>query len=96
VASGKLDDRHGGRGSPVRLSGVGRVRERVRWCKMGQGSECGRERGSKRSWGRGRVTWTRIPANVRECACWPTAGAGKAELTERPHGAERERGRARG
>jgi hypothetical protein len=42
MASGELEDRHGGRGSLAKLSGVGRARERAGLCEMGQGNECGR------------------------------------------------------
>jgi hypothetical protein len=47
VASGGLDDRHDGRGSPARSSGVGRARVRATLREMGRGSECGRGRCSK-------------------------------------------------
>jgi hypothetical protein len=49
VASDELEDRHSGRGSSTKLSGVGRARERVGLCEMGRGSVCGRGWCSKRS-----------------------------------------------
>jgi hypothetical protein len=51
VASGELDDQGGGRGSPARSDGVGRARAGAGLREMRRGSACGRERGSKRSWG---------------------------------------------
>jgi hypothetical protein len=61
---------------------------------MGQGSECGRGRYSKRSWG----AWAGdvagdlvVRARVHER--WSTVGAGKAELIGWSHGAARERAR---
>ena len=51
MASDELEDRHDGRGSLVKLSGVGRARERAGLCEMGRGSERGRGRCSKRGWG---------------------------------------------
>jgi hypothetical protein len=66
VASSELDDRGGGRGSSARSGGVGRARAGLR--EMRRGSERGRGRGSKRSWG----AWAGIVAedsgDVRECA----------------------------
>jgi hypothetical protein len=44
VASDVLEDRHDGRGSPAKLSGVGRAREGAGLCEMGRESECGRGR----------------------------------------------------
>jgi hypothetical protein len=38
VVFGELEDRYGGRGSPAKLSGMGRERERAGLCEMGQGS----------------------------------------------------------
>jgi hypothetical protein len=61
VASDEREDRHGGRGSLAKLSDVGRARERVGLCEMGRGSECKHGRCSKRSYGRARATWPRIP-----------------------------------
>jgi hypothetical protein len=92
VASGGLDDWHGGRGSPARSSSVGRARERARLCEMGQGSECGRGRCSKRCWGAwvGDVAGD-LGVRARVRACWSTTGVGKAEQTGRSHGVERER-----
>jgi hypothetical protein len=95
VASSELDDRGGGRGTPTRSNGVGRARARAGLCEMRRGSECGHGRGSKRELGRvggRRGREFRRRAQVR--ACWSTAGAGRAELTEEAHGAEREDGRA--
>jgi hypothetical protein len=74
---------------------VGRSQERARLCEMGRGSECGCGRCSKRRWG----AWVGDMAGdlgmrARVRACWSTAGAVKAELTWRSHGAARESGRA--
>jgi hypothetical protein len=49
VASGELDDRGGGRGSPARSDGVDRARTGAGLREMRRGSECGRWRGSKSS-----------------------------------------------
>jgi hypothetical protein len=46
---GELDERGGGRGSPVRSDGVGRALAREGLRELRRGSECGRGRGSKRS-----------------------------------------------
>jgi hypothetical protein len=62
AVSCELDGQGGGHGSPVRSGGVSRVRAGARLREMRWGSECGHGRGSKRSWGMGRVTWLRIPA----------------------------------
>jgi hypothetical protein len=70
---------------------VGKARAGAGLREMRWGSECGRRRGSKRGWGRGRASWPRIPAT---CARWSTEGVGRAELTGEAHGAEREDGRA--
>jgi hypothetical protein len=90
-----LDDRHGGRGSPARLSGVGRARERASLREMERGSECGCERCSKRSWG----AWARdvardLSVRARVRACWSTAGReeGGADRAV-PRRSERERAR---
>jgi hypothetical protein len=74
-ASSGLGDRHGGRGSPARSSSEGRARERASLHEMGQGSECGCGRCSKKSWG----AWVGDVAGdlgVRAC-CWSTAGHGE-------------------
>jgi hypothetical protein len=52
VASGELDDRGGGRGSPARSDSVGRARAGAGLREMRRGSECGHGRGSKRELGR--------------------------------------------
>jgi hypothetical protein len=98
VASSELDDRHGERGSPARLSGEDRARERAWMCEMGWGTECGRGRCSKRSWGVWAGDGARDPdEHARVRACWSTAGVGKAELTGGPTTQrERERAGARG
>jgi hypothetical protein len=92
--------RHGrrerGRGSPAAAGGVGRARERVKLCEMRQGASAGHWRGSKKGGGcvggrRGRE----IRRRARVHTCRSTTGAGRADLTGRVHGAEREeRGRA--
>jgi hypothetical protein len=47
----------------ARVSGKAAWRgQSARMCEMGRGSECVCGWCSKRSWGRGRVTWPRIPA----------------------------------
>jgi hypothetical protein len=96
MASGGINDWHGGRRSPARSNGVGRARGKARLCEMRQGSECGCGRCSKMSWG----AWAGdvagdlgVRAQVR--VFWSTAGAGKAELTGRSHGTAKERERAR-
>jgi hypothetical protein len=59
---------------------------------MGRGSECGRGRCSKRSWGAWVGDVARdLSVRARVRACSSTTGAGKAELTGRCHGAARER-----
>jgi hypothetical protein len=64
---------------------------------MGHGSECGRGRCSKRSWGAWASDVTRdLGMRARVRARWSTAGAGKAKLTEGSHDAARERAGARG
>jgi hypothetical protein len=62
AVSGELDGRGGGRGSLTSSGGVSRARARAGRREMRRGSECGRGRGSKRSWGLGRATWPRILA----------------------------------
>jgi hypothetical protein len=73
------------------------VRERAMLCEMRRGSECGHWWGSKR--GAGRVGG-RHGREIRRCARvrprWSTTSAGRAELTGRVHGAEREKRDARG
>jgi hypothetical protein len=68
---------------------VGRARERVRACEMRQGASAGHWRGSKKGVGRvggrhGRETRRRERVRMR----WSTAGARKADLTGRVHGAK--------
>jgi hypothetical protein len=68
---------------------VGRARERVRACEMRQGASAGHWRGSKKGVGRvggrhGRETRRRERVRTR----WSTAGARKADLTGRVHGAK--------
>jgi hypothetical protein len=59
---------------------MGRVRERAGLCEMGWGSECGRGRGSKRSWGRGAGDVAEdSDERVQVRACWSMAGAGRAK-----------------
>jgi hypothetical protein len=72
---------------------MGRARERAELREMRRGSECGRWRGSKRELGRvggrrGREFRRRVRVRTRRSM----AGARKAELTGRVHGAEREKG----
>jgi hypothetical protein len=64
---------------------------------MRQGSECGHGSCSKRSWGawEGDVAGD-LGVRARVRACWSTAGAMKAELTGRSHGAARDKAGARG
>jgi hypothetical protein len=95
VASGELDDRGGGRGSPARSDGVGRALARARLREMRRGCECGCRRCSKRAGMRGQTTWPRFLATCASARVrWSTTGTGKAELTAQAHGAEREDGRA--
>jgi hypothetical protein len=64
---------------------------------MRRGSECGHWRGSKKG---ARRVGGRRGREIRRCARvrtrWSTASAGRAELTRRVHGAEREKKDARG
>jgi hypothetical protein len=97
VVSGELDGRERGRGSPTTFGGEGRARERAILCEIRRGSECGHWRGSKREAGcvggrRGREIWRRARVRTR----WSTTSAGRAKLTGRVHGAERERRGAHG
>jgi hypothetical protein len=89
---GDLDGRERGRGSSAASSGEGRARERAMLCEMRRGSERGHLRGSKREVGpvggrRGREIRRRARVHTR----WSTASVGRAELTGRVHGAEREK-----
>jgi hypothetical protein len=85
VASDELDDRHGGRGSSARVSGVGRARERAKLSEMGRGSECGRGRCSKKGMGAWASNVAEDSDVVRECArAGPRRGAGKAKVIGRP------------
>jgi hypothetical protein len=68
VASGELDDRGGERGSPVRSDSMGRARAGAGLREMRRGSECGRRRGSKRSWGAWACVVAEDSGDVRECA----------------------------
>jgi hypothetical protein len=47
--------------------------------------------GLKKELGHGQSDVAEDPSNVRECR-WSTAGAGRAELIGKAHGAEREKG----
>jgi hypothetical protein len=82
VASGELDDRGGGRGSPVRSDDVGRARERAGLREMRRGVSAGAGGAQKGSLG----AWAGVVAedsgDVRER--WSTTGAGRSELTGRP------------
>jgi hypothetical protein len=82
TVSGELDGRGRGHGSPVASDGVGRARERVELCEMMRGSEWVRVGGC-----RGREFRRRARVRMHRS----TARAGRAELTGRVHGAERER-----
>jgi hypothetical protein len=68
VASGELDDLGGGHGSPARSDGVGIARAGAGLHEMRRGSECGRGRGSKRSWGAWAGVMAEDSGDVRECA----------------------------
>jgi hypothetical protein len=76
VASDELEDRHGGRGSPAKLSGMGRAREGAGLCEMGWGSECGRARCSKRG-GAWAGDVAEDSGDVREYARWSTVRRGE-------------------
>jgi hypothetical protein len=73
---------------------VSRARARAGLRELRRGSECGHEWGSKRvgAWAERRGRGYRRHAQVR--ARWSTAGAGRAELTGKAYGAEREKGHA--
>jgi hypothetical protein len=97
TVSGELDGRERGRGSPVASSGESRAQARVGLHEMRRGSECGHRQGSKKGAGRvggrrGREIWRR----VRVCTRRSTAGVGRADLTGRVLGAEREKRDTRG
>jgi hypothetical protein len=51
AASGELEGRQRGRGTPARPSGESRAQERVSLREMRQGRECGCGRWSKERWG---------------------------------------------
>jgi hypothetical protein len=93
VFSCEMDDWGGGRESPARSNGVGRAGAGARLREMRRVSECGRGRGSKRSWG----AWAGVVAedsgDVRVRVPWSTTDAGRAELTGEAHSVEREDGR---
>jgi hypothetical protein len=91
VASGGLDDWHDGRGSPARLSGVSRARERARLCEMGRGSECGHGHCSERSWG----AWAGDVAGDLGVRASPRRAWGRRSWQGGPT-SQRERERARG
>jgi hypothetical protein len=76
VASGELDDRGGGRGSPARSDGMGRARAGAGLREMRRGSECGRGWGPKRSWARGRALWPRIPVTCASARADPRRARG--------------------
>jgi hypothetical protein len=62
-------------------------------CKMRRGSECGHWRASKKGAGRvGRRHGREIRRRARVRTRWSTASAGRAELTGRVHGTQREKG----
>jgi hypothetical protein len=91
ATSGGLDGWHGGRGTPAKPSDESRARERVGLREMGQGIKCGCGGAQKGAGVRGQAMWLGISACVH---AGPRRFAGKAELTGRPHDAERERERA--
>jgi hypothetical protein len=76
LASSEIDDRGGGRGSPVRSDGMGRARAGAGLREMGRGSERGHGRGSKRELG----VVAENSSDVRDCTRWSTGGTGRAEL----------------
>jgi hypothetical protein len=95
VASGELDDRGGGLGSPARSNGVGRARAGAGLREMRRESECRRRRGSKRSWARGRASWPRIPATCASARALVHGGCGEGRA-DRGGPRCRERGGASG
>jgi hypothetical protein len=96
AVSGELYGWGGGRWSPAGSGGVSRARARAGLREMRRGSECGHGQGSKgaRAWVERRGRGSRRRARVR--ARWSTVGAGRAELTGKAYGAEREREGAHG
>jgi hypothetical protein len=98
VASGELDDPHGGRGSPTRSSSVGRARERERGYAKWDVEVSPGAGGAQKKLGPWAGEVAEDPGEcVRVHARWSTVGAGKAELTGGvPRRSERERGGARG
>jgi hypothetical protein len=88
---------HGGHGSPAKLSGVCKARERAGRCEMERGCECRHGRCSKMNWGRGQSDVAKDSGErARVRARWSTASAGTAELTGGAHGTARERASAQG
>jgi hypothetical protein len=75
---------------------VSRARERAGLCELRRGSECGRGRGSKRSWGVGRATWPRILATCASARSLVHDRSGEGGADKGGHGAKRERMGARG
>jgi hypothetical protein len=103
VASGEIDDRGGGCGSPVRSNDVGRALARAGLCEMRWGSECRCKRCSKRVGTRGRTMWPRFPTTCESARALVYGGRGEGGADsagpwhrERERERERERGRARG
>jgi hypothetical protein len=93
MVSDSLNGRERGRGSPAAAWGVGRVRERVKLCKMRRGASAWHWQGSKKGAGcvgrrRGREFRRRARVRTRRS----TARAGRAELTGQAHSAEKEKG----
>jgi hypothetical protein len=75
--------------------GVSRARARAGLREMRWGSECGHERGLKRSWGVGRATWPRIPATCASARSLVHGGRGEGGA-DREGPRRREREGARG
>jgi hypothetical protein len=96
VASDELVDRGSGRESLARSDGVGTARERVGLCEMRQGVSAGAGGAQKGSWGAWAFIMAENSGDMRECARWSTASAGRAELTGEAHGTERGWASARG
>jgi hypothetical protein len=92
TVSSELDGRERGRGSPADAGGVGRARERAELREMRQGG-AGHWWGSKKGAGHvGGCRGQEIRRRARVCTRRSTVGTGRAELTGRVHGAEREKG----
>jgi hypothetical protein len=91
AASGGLDGRYGGCGSPASASGKGRARERVSLREMRQEREIGCGQCSKGSWG----AWAGDVVGVLGVrAHWSTAAHEEGEADrEAPRRSERKRAR---